>query len=87
MLVQIRSVFLILSHTSPEKEFVSLAPAFVPEETAKLDKVREFRVDIEAFPTPKVTWLKDGVVLDDISAELATSFRAISETRLDISAA
>ncbi|XP_062858175.1 platelet-derived growth factor receptor alpha isoform X2 [Trichomycterus rosablanca] len=70
-----------LNITVYEKGFVSLAPTFAPVETAKLDKVCEFQVDIEALPTPKVTWLKDGVVLGDISAEIATSFQAISETR------
>lgn len=64
-----------------EKEFVSATPAFATLETAKLDDVRDFRVDIEALPAPKVTWLKDGVVLGDVSAEIATSLRTISETR------
>uniref|UniRef100_A0AAR2IZN3 Platelet-derived growth factor receptor alpha n=1 Tax=Pygocentrus nattereri TaxID=42514 RepID=A0AAR2IZN3_PYGNA len=62
-------------------EFVSISPAFDSMETAKLDDVREFRVDINALPTPKVMWLKDGIVLGDVSAEIATSLRTISETR------
>lgn len=64
-------------------EFVSLAPMFAPMETAKLNDVREFQVEIESLPAPKVTWLKDGVVLGDNAAELTTSLRAISETRLE----
>ncbi|XP_022520156.2 platelet-derived growth factor receptor alpha [Astyanax mexicanus] len=64
-----------------EKEFVSVFPAFAPVETAKLDEVRDFRVDIVALPAPKITWLKDGVVLGDVSAEIATSLRTINETR------
>lgn len=64
-------------------EFVSLVPMFAPVETAKLNDVREFQVEIEALPAPKVTWLKDGVVLGDTAAEFTTSLRAISETRLE----
>ncbi|KAI5090427.1 platelet-derived growth factor receptor alpha [Silurus meridionalis] len=64
-----------------EMEFVSLSPMFAPVETAKLNDVREFRLDIEALPAPKVTWLKDGIVLGDIAAEFTTSLRPISETR------
>uniref|UniRef100_A0A4W4GYS8 Platelet-derived growth factor receptor alpha n=1 Tax=Electrophorus electricus TaxID=8005 RepID=A0A4W4GYS8_ELEEL len=70
-----------LSITVYEMEFVSVVPMFVAMETAKLDDVREFCVDIEALPAPEVTWLKDGIVLGDVSAEIATSTRAISETR------
>lgn len=64
-------------------EFVSVVPTFSPVETAKLNDVREFLVDIEAFPAPKVTWMKDGVVLGDVAAEFTTSLRTISEIRLD----
>ncbi|KAL6486112.1 hypothetical protein MHYP_G00055040 [Metynnis hypsauchen] len=70
-----------LTITVYEREFVSVSPAFDSMETAKLDDVREFRVDIDALPTPKVTWLKDGIVLGDVSAEIVTSLRTISETR------
>ncbi|KAB5539700.1 hypothetical protein PHYPO_G00092030 [Pangasianodon hypophthalmus] len=70
-----------LTITVYEREFVSLAPMFAPVETAKLNDVREFQVDIEALPAPKVTWLKDGIVLGDTAAEFTTSLRTISETR------
>lgn len=63
-------------------EFVLVVPTFAPVETAKLNDVREFLVDIEAFPAPKVTWMKDGVVLGDVAAEFTTSLRTISEIRL-----
>lgn len=42
-------------------------------------------MDIEALPAPKVTWLKDGVVLDDNAAELTPTIQVISETRLGTS--
>lgn len=69
---------------SPETEFVSLVPTFAPVETAKLNDVREFLVNIEALPAPKVTWMKDGVVLGDVAAEFTTSLQKIGETRLDV---
>ncbi|KAG7316741.1 hypothetical protein KOW79_020282 [Hemibagrus wyckioides] len=70
-----------LTITVYEMEFVSVVPTFAPVETAKLNDVREFLVNIEAFPAPKVTWMKDGVVLGDVAAEFTTSLRTISEIR------
>ncbi|XP_051501293.1 platelet-derived growth factor receptor alpha isoform X2 [Myxocyprinus asiaticus] len=69
-----------LNITVYDREFVHLNPVFGPMETALLDEVREFRVDIESFPAPKVTWLKDGSVLGDVAAEINTNLRKISET-------
>uniref|UniRef100_A0A8C1IHP6 Platelet-derived growth factor receptor alpha n=1 Tax=Cyprinus carpio TaxID=7962 RepID=A0A8C1IHP6_CYPCA len=48
-------------------------------ETARLDEVREFRVDIQSFPAPKVIWLKDGSVLGDVAAEITTNLLKIDE--------
>lgn len=70
---------------SAETKFISLAPKFAPVETAKLNDVLEFQVDIEALPRPNITWLKDGVILDDTAAEFTINFQTISETRLDTS--
>ncbi|XP_030627008.1 platelet-derived growth factor receptor alpha [Chanos chanos] len=64
-----------------EEEFVSMVPMFTQDESADLDDVRVFRAVIESLPAPRVTWLKDGVVLRDVSAELTTSLHQISETR------
>uniref|UniRef100_A0AAY4DVT0 receptor protein-tyrosine kinase n=1 Tax=Denticeps clupeoides TaxID=299321 RepID=A0AAY4DVT0_9TELE len=70
-----------LTVTVYESPFVSLAPAFTPLEVAELDEVREFKVDVEAFPGVRVAWLKDGLSLGENSAEITTSLRQISETR------
>ncbi|KAM9435321.1 platelet-derived growth factor receptor alpha isoform 1-T4 [Clarias gariepinus] len=70
-----------LNITVYETGFVSLTPMLRPVETAELNDVREFQVDIEALPAPKITWLKDGIVLRDTAAEFTTSLRMISETR------
>lgn len=64
-----------------DHEFVHINPLIGPVETTRLDAVREFRVDIESLPAPKVTWLKDGSVLGDVAVEISTSLLNISETR------
>ncbi|XP_051951302.1 platelet-derived growth factor receptor alpha [Xyrauchen texanus] len=69
-----------LTITVYDHEFVHLNPEFGAMETAMLDEVREFRVDIESFPAPKVTWLKDGSILGDVAAEINTNLLTISET-------
>ncbi|XP_051511426.1 platelet-derived growth factor receptor alpha-like [Myxocyprinus asiaticus] len=69
-----------LTITVYDQEFVHLNPVFGTMETAILDEVREFRVNIESFPAPNVTWLKDGSILGDVAAEISTNLLKISET-------
>ncbi|XP_041791097.1 platelet-derived growth factor receptor alpha [Chelmon rostratus] len=61
-------------------EFMSIWPEFGEYESAELDEVREFRAEISSFPSASVTWLKDGVPLSDVTAEISTSLRQLSET-------
>lgn len=61
-------------------EFMSVWPEFGEYESAELDEVREFRAEISSFPGARVTWLKDGVPLGDVTAEISTSLRQLSET-------
>uniref|UniRef100_A0A8C5DXZ9 receptor protein-tyrosine kinase n=1 Tax=Gouania willdenowi TaxID=441366 RepID=A0A8C5DXZ9_GOUWI len=61
-------------------EFMSIKPEFRPYESAELDEVHEFRAIISSFPTTRVTWLKDGIPLSDVTAEISTSLRQTSET-------
>uniref|UniRef100_A0A8C1DYB8 Platelet-derived growth factor receptor alpha n=1 Tax=Cyprinus carpio carpio TaxID=630221 RepID=A0A8C1DYB8_CYPCA len=68
-----------LTITVYESEFVRINPVTGPVETARLDEVREFRVDIQSFPAPKVIWLKDGSVLGDVAAEITTNLLKIDE--------
>lgn len=63
-----------------ESEFMSIKPHFGEYESAELDVVREFRAEISSFPTAQVTWLKDGVPLSDVTAEISTTLRQLSET-------
>ncbi|XP_016143980.1 platelet-derived growth factor receptor alpha [Sinocyclocheilus grahami] len=69
-----------LTITVYDREFVRINPVTGPVETARLDEVREFRVDIQSFPAPKVIWLKDGSVLGDVAAEITTNLLKIDET-------
>uniref|UniRef100_A0A8C2ZSN5 Platelet-derived growth factor receptor alpha n=1 Tax=Cyclopterus lumpus TaxID=8103 RepID=A0A8C2ZSN5_CYCLU len=61
-------------------EFMSVRPEFSEYESAELDEVREFRAEISSFPGARVTWLKDGVPLGDVTAEISTSLRQLGET-------
>lgn len=60
---------------------MSIQPEFGEYESAELDEVREFRAEISSFPSARVTWLKDGIPLSDVTAEISTSLRQLSETR------
>uniref|UniRef100_A0A8C5DXD3 receptor protein-tyrosine kinase n=1 Tax=Gouania willdenowi TaxID=441366 RepID=A0A8C5DXD3_GOUWI len=62
------------------EKFMSIKPEFRPYESAELDEVHEFRAIISSFPTTRVTWLKDGIPLSDVTAEISTSLRQTSET-------
>ncbi|MED6292932.1 hypothetical protein CHARACLAT_005637 [Characodon lateralis] len=61
-------------------EFLSIKPEFRDHESAELDDIREFTATISSFPDAHVTWLKDGVPLSDVTAEISTSLQQISET-------
>uniref|UniRef100_A0A4W6CDE1 Platelet-derived growth factor receptor alpha n=1 Tax=Lates calcarifer TaxID=8187 RepID=A0A4W6CDE1_LATCA len=67
----------VIQYTS---EFLAVRPQFGEYESAELDEVREFRAEISSFPTARVTWLKDGSPLSDVTAEISTSLRQLSET-------
>uniref|UniRef100_A0A3B4VLT7 Platelet-derived growth factor receptor alpha n=1 Tax=Seriola dumerili TaxID=41447 RepID=A0A3B4VLT7_SERDU len=56
-------------------KFMSIQPQFREYESAELDEVREFRAEISSFPTARVTWLKDGNPLGDVTAEISTNSR------------
>lgn len=82
------SVFLVLTHRKfidllslAASEFMSIQPEFREYESAELDEVCEFRAYIGSFPSARVTWLKDGVPLSDVTAEISTSLRQLNETR------
>uniref|UniRef100_A0A8D0D4Q9 receptor protein-tyrosine kinase n=1 Tax=Sander lucioperca TaxID=283035 RepID=A0A8D0D4Q9_SANLU len=67
----------IISNEDQTKE---IAVQFGEYESAELDEVREFRAKISSFPRAHVTWLKDGIPLGDVTAEISSSLRQLSET-------
>lgn len=62
-------------------EFLDIYPEFMDFETAELDEVREFKAEIDTLPSARVSWLKDGFPLSDVTAEISTTLRQLSETR------
>lgn len=66
---------------STESPFLSISPQFAQYESAELDEVREFRAEISSFPVARATWLKGGVPLGDVTAEISTNLQQLSETR------
>uniref|UniRef100_A0A1A8UQB2 Platelet-derived growth factor receptor alpha n=1 Tax=Nothobranchius furzeri TaxID=105023 RepID=A0A1A8UQB2_NOTFU len=60
-------------------EVMSIQPEFREYESAELDEVREFKVKIDSFPEARITWLKDGSPLSNVTAEISTNLRQISE--------
>ncbi|XP_041861672.1 platelet-derived growth factor receptor alpha isoform X2 [Melanotaenia boesemani] len=61
-------------------EFMSIHPEFREYESAELDTVREFKARLSSFPDARVTWLKDGIPLRDVTAEISTNLQQINET-------
>uniref|UniRef100_A0A8C6UJN2 Platelet-derived growth factor receptor alpha n=1 Tax=Neogobius melanostomus TaxID=47308 RepID=A0A8C6UJN2_9GOBI len=58
-------------------EFLDIYPEFAAFETAELDEVHEFKAEIDTLPSARVTWLKDGLPLSDVTAEISTTIRQL----------
>lgn len=78
---QIYNSSLSLFPPSAESAFLSISPQFAQYESAELDAVREFRAEISSFPAARATWLKGGLPLGDVTAEISTSLQQLTETR------
>uniref|UniRef100_A0A8C6M2S2 receptor protein-tyrosine kinase n=1 Tax=Nothobranchius furzeri TaxID=105023 RepID=A0A8C6M2S2_NOTFU len=61
---------------------MSIQPEFREYESAELDEVREFKVKIDSFPEARITWLKDGSPLSNVTAEISTNLSYISALTL-----
>ncbi|XP_053177771.1 platelet-derived growth factor receptor alpha [Scomber japonicus] len=70
-----------LAVTVYENEFMNFRPEFNVHESAELNEVRGFRAEIDSFPSARVTWLKDGLPLSYVTAEISSSLEQLSETR------
>lgn len=68
--------------TVHDKGFIHLDPQFSPLEAVNLHEVKNFVVDVQAYPAPKMFWLKDNVTLTENLTEIVTSSNKINETRV-----
>lgn len=64
-----------------EKGFVQIRPTFGHLETVNLHQVREFVVEVQAYPTPRISWLKDNLTLIENLTEITTDVQRSQETR------
>ncbi|KAK7831795.1 hypothetical protein U0070_016425 [Myodes glareolus] len=64
-----------------EKGFVEIKPTFGQLETVNLHQVREFVVEVQAYPTPRISWLKDNSTLIENLTEITTDVQKSQETR------
>uniref|UniRef100_A0A8C5P8Q8 Platelet-derived growth factor receptor alpha n=1 Tax=Leptobrachium leishanense TaxID=445787 RepID=A0A8C5P8Q8_9ANUR len=70
-----------ITMTVHEKGFIELEPFFEPLEYANLHEVKTFNIDLHAYPTPRVFWLKDNMSLGENLTEITTSTFRMQETR------
>ncbi|XP_029443423.1 platelet-derived growth factor receptor alpha [Rhinatrema bivittatum] len=66
-----------------EKGFIRLEPKFGILESANLHEVKEFTVDVQAYPAPKVFWMKDNMTLIENLTEIIASMIETEETRYE----
>ncbi|XP_013920507.1 PREDICTED: platelet-derived growth factor receptor alpha-like [Thamnophis sirtalis] len=64
-----------------DKGFIDLKPLFKPTEALNLHEVKNFVIYVDAYPEPKLLWLKDNVTLMENLTEIVTSSKQINETR------
>uniref|UniRef100_A0A4W3IG22 receptor protein-tyrosine kinase n=1 Tax=Callorhinchus milii TaxID=7868 RepID=A0A4W3IG22_CALMI len=64
-----------------DKGFIHLNPHFGTQEFANLHEVKQFVVDIEAYPKPTVRWLKNNVTLHEENNEVITNLADVQETK------
>lgn len=51
----------------PERGFVEVKPAQKQNVSARLQENVELRVEIEAYPPPRVRWSKDGATIKTVT--------------------
>lgn len=64
-----------------EKGFVEINPNFSQLETVNLHEVKNFVVDVEAYPPPRISWLKNNLTLIENLTEITTDVEKIQEIR------
>lgn len=64
-----------------EKGFVEIQPYFSQLEAVNLHEVKHFVVDVQAYPPPRISWLKDNLTLIENLTEITTDVEKIQEIR------
>ncbi|KAF3825196.1 hypothetical protein GH733_005830 [Mirounga leonina] len=64
-----------------EKGFIEIKPNFSPLEAVDLHEVKHFVVDVQAYPPPRISWLKDNLTLIENLTEITTDIERIQEIR------
>ncbi|XP_029801562.1 platelet-derived growth factor receptor alpha isoform X2 [Suricata suricatta] len=64
-----------------EKGFIEIKPNFSPLEAVDLHEVKHFVVDVQAYPPPRISWLKDNLTLIENLTEITTDIEKIQEIR------
>ncbi|XP_007944397.1 platelet-derived growth factor receptor alpha [Orycteropus afer afer] len=64
-----------------EKGFIEIKPNFSQLEAVNLHEVKHFVVNIQAYPPPKISWLKDNLTLIENLTEITTDVERIQEIR------
>lgn len=60
---------------------MEIQPAFSQSEAIGLHEVRHFVVDVQAYPPPHISWLKDSLTLIENLTEITTDVEKVQETR------
>ncbi|XP_045038927.1 platelet-derived growth factor receptor alpha isoform X2 [Desmodus rotundus] len=64
-----------------EKGFIEIQPYFSQLEAVNLHEVKHFVVDVQAYPPPRISWLKDNLTLIENLTEITTDIEKIQEIR------
>uniref|UniRef100_H3AL18 receptor protein-tyrosine kinase n=1 Tax=Latimeria chalumnae TaxID=7897 RepID=H3AL18_LATCH len=64
-----------------DKGFIELEPMFGPMEFTDLHEVKQFAVNIHAYPPPGVTWKKNDLTPIEELTEISTATKKINEVR------
>ncbi|XP_012864588.1 PREDICTED: platelet-derived growth factor receptor alpha isoform X2 [Dipodomys ordii] len=64
-----------------EKGFVEIKPTFGQLEAVNLHEVKHFVVEVQAYPPPRISWLKDNSTLIENLTEITTDVEKIQEIR------
>ncbi|KAK1345929.1 hypothetical protein QTO34_008394 [Cnephaeus nilssonii] len=64
-----------------EKGFIEIQPGFSQLEAVNLHEVKHFVVDVQAYPPPRISWLKDNLTLIENLTEITTDIEKIQEIR------